>query len=217
MNKKVLIVIIITIVLLTFAGSYFLIEKHHQNNSDLNNQNKTTTKEILTSKKSDENLTSCDINEDIKCIYYNNNGFSVVKAPNNKETKSYFINEKYVGNFVSLEIKEIIDNKYIIVDVGVVSEKDEMFDYYGNKIEFECDIDVCSGNALMNYTNNKLTIKYEYSLDNVEDTICTYKPLDTIVYLKQEVEYSNKKFDTPKTIETKTLKEIVKEHYNKDC
>ena len=217
MNKKVLIVIIITIVLLTFAGSYFLIEKHHQNNSDLNNQNKTTTKEILTSKKFDENLTSCDINEDIKCIYYNNNGFSVVKAPNNKETKSYFINEKYVGNFADLEIKEIIDNKYIIVDVGVVSEKDEMFDHKGNKIEFECDIDVCSSNALMNYTNNKLTITHVYNLDNVEDTICTYKTLDTIVYLKHEVEYSNNNFSTPKIIEKKTLKEFAKEFYDKNC
>lgn len=217
MNKKVLIVLIITIVLLTFTCSYFLIEKHNKNNSDLNNQNKTTTKEILTSKKSDENQTSCDINEDIKCIYYNNNGFSVVKAPNNKETKSYFINEKYVGNFADLEIKEIIDNKYIIVDVGVVSEKDEMFDHNGNKIEFECDIDVCSSNALMNYTNNKLTITHVYNLDNVEDTICTYKTLDTIVYLKHEVEYSNNNFSTPKIIEKKTLKEYAKENYDKNC
>ena len=92
-----------------------------------------------------------------------------------------------------------------------------MFDYYGNKIEFECDIDVCSGNALMNYTNNKLTIKYEYSLDNIEDTICTFAPLDTIVYLKQEIEYSNGNFGTPKIIEKKTLKEYAKEFYDKDC
>lgn len=216
-NKKAITFLIITIVLLSLVICYLLFKLNKLNASDSNNQNKTTTKEILTSKKPDENLASCDINEDVECIYYNKNGFNVVRSPIFKEERSYFINDEFIGNFVEFIIEKIIDNKYLIVDNGTISTNNEIYDSNGNKIEFKCDLDVCSSGALMNYTNNKLTIRYYLTDDNVEDTICTYKPLDTIVYLKQEVEYSNGKFDTPKTIESKTLKEIAKEHYNKDC
>ena len=86
------------------------------------------------------------------------------------------------------------------------------YEINGNKIEFKCDIDVCRyGDAYMDYTNNKLTIRCVISLDNVlEDTICTWDSLDTIVYLKQEVEYSNGTFGSSKIIEKGTLKEYVK-------
>lgn len=79
-NKKTITILIITIILLSLVICYLLFKVNKLKASDSNNQNKTTTKEILTSKKSDENLASCDTNEDVECIYYNKNGFNVVSS-----------------------------------------------------------------------------------------------------------------------------------------
>ena len=97
-----------------------------------------------------------------------------------------------------------------------------MYDLNGQVVIFAHPDNMWTEEQEMKFSDNKLTIEYYTVLDNYagyndDFNICTDKPLDTIVYLKQEVEYSNGKFDTPKTIEAKTLKEIAKEHYNKDC
>ena len=73
----------------------------------------------------------------------------------------------------------------------------------------------------MKFSDNKLTIEYYTVLDNYASynddfNICTDKPLDSIVYLKQEVEYSNGTFGSLKNIEIKTLKEAIKD-YDKEC
>lgn len=153
----------ITIILLCLVICYLLFKLNKLNASDSNKEQEVKTKEE----------TKCQSSSDINCIYYEENGFKIVKKLSGYQ--DYEINGKTL---------------YSADGPGI--------DYSDNKIEFKCDAEVCT---LMNYINNKLTIKYEYSLDNAEDTIYTFAPLVTIVYLKQEVEYFNGNFGTPKITE----------------
>lgn len=214
-NKKAITFLIITIVLLSLVICYLLFKLNKLNASDSNKEQEVKTKEE----------TKCQSSSDINCIYYEENGFKIVKKLGRYQ--DYEINGKTLysadGQGISAPtIKQIIDNKYIIINTGEENFYENVYDLNGQVVIFAHPDNMWTEEQEMKFSDNKLTIEYYTVLDNYagyndDFNICTDKPLDTIVYLKQEVEYSNGKFDTPKTIESKTLKEIAKEHYNKDC
>lgn len=214
-NKKAITFLIITIVLLSLVICYLLFKLNKLNASDSNKEQEVKTKEE----------TKCQSSSDINCIYYEENGFKIVKKLGRYQ--DYEINGKTLysadGQGISAPtIKQIIDNKYIIINTGEENFYENVYDLNGQVVIFAHPDNMWTEEQEMKFSDNKLTIEYYTVLDNYagyndDFNICTDKPLDTIVYLKQEVEYSNGKFDTPKTIEAKTLKEIAKEHYNKNC
>lgn len=214
-NKKAITFLIITIVLLSLVICYLLFKLNKLNASDSNKEQEVKTKEE----------TKCQSSSDINCIYYEENGFKIEKKLGRYQ--DYEINGKTLysadGQGISAPtIKQIIDNKYIIINTGEENFYENVYDLNGQVVIFAHPDNMWTEEQEMKFSDNKLTIEYYTVLDNYagyndDFNICTDKPLDTIVYLKQEVEYSNGKFDTPKTIEAKTLKEIAKEHYNKNC
>lgn len=214
-NKKAITFLIITIVLLSLVICYLLFKLNKLNASDSNKEQEVKTKEE----------TKCQSSSDINCIYYEENGFKIVKKLGRYQ--DYEINGKTLysadGQGISAPtIKQIIDNKYIIINTGEENFYENVYDLNGQVVIFAHPDNMWTEEQEMKFSDNKLIIEYYTVLDNYagyndDFNICTDKPLDTIVYLKQEVEYSNGKFDTPKTIEAKTLKEIAKEHYNKNC
>ena len=214
-NKKAITFLIITIVLLSLVICYLLFKLNKLNASDSNKEQEVKTKEE----------TKCQSSSDINCIYYEENGFKIVKKLGRYQ--DYEINSKTLysadGPGISAPtIKQIIDNKYIIINTGEENFYENVYDLNGQVVIFAHPDNMWTEEQEMKFSDNKLIIEYYTVLDNYagyndDFNICTDKPLDTIVYLKQEVEYSNGKFDTPKTIEAKTLKEIAKEHYNKNC
>lgn len=214
-NKKAITFLIITIVLLSLVICYLLFKLNKLNASDSNKEQEVKTKEE----------TKCQSSSDINCIYYEENGFKIEKKLGRYQ--DYEINGKTLysadGQGISAPtIKQIIDNKYIIINTGEENFYENVYDLNGQVVIFAHLDNMWTEEQEMKFSDNKLTIEYYTVLDNYagyndDFNICTDKPLDTIVYLKQEVEYSNGKFDTPKTIEAKTLKEIAKEHYNKNC
>lgn len=214
-NKKAITFLIITIVLLSLVICYLLFKLNKLNASDSNKEQEVKTKEE----------TKCQSSSSINCIYYEENGFKIEKKLGRYQ--DYEINGKTLysadGQGISAPtIKQIIDNKYIIINTGEENFYENVYDLNGQVVIFAHLDNMWTEEQEMKFSDNKLTIEYYTVLDNYagyndDFNICTDKPLDTIVYLKQEVEYSNGKFDTPKTIEAKTLKEIAKEHYNKNC
>lgn len=118
-------------------------------------------------------------------------------------------------------IKQIIDNKYIIINTGEENFYENVYDLNGQVVTFAHPDNMWTEEREMKFSDNKLTIEYYTVLDNYASynddfNICTDKPLDSIVYLKQEVEYSNGTFGSLKNIEIKTLKEALKD-YDKEC
>ena len=214
-NKKAITILIITIVLLSLVICYLLFKLNKLNASDSNKEQEVKTKEE----------TKCQSSSDINCIYYEENGFKIVKKLGRYQ--DYEINGKTLysadGQGISEPtIKQIIDNKYIIINTGEENFYENVYDLNGQVVIFAHPDNMWTEEQEMKFSDNKLTIEYYTVLDNYASynddfNICTDKPLDSIVYLKQEVEYSNGNFGTPKIIEKKTLKEYAKEFYDKDC
>ena len=210
-NKRIITILIITIVLLSLMICYLLFKLNKLNSSDSNNEQEVKTKEE----------TKCQSSSDVNCIVYEENGFKIVRKLGS--VSDYEINGNYMGHFAPFTIKQIIDNKYIIVNESETSF-DVVYDLNGDLVFFDQPDNMWTNQREMEFSDNKLIIKYYYrNLDLLVEyhndyyDICTDEYLDGIVYLKQEVEYSNGNLGTPKIIEKKTLKEYSKEFYDKDC
>lgn len=213
-NKKAITILIITIVLLSLVICYLLFKLNKLNASDSNKEQEVKTKEE----------TKCQSSSDINCIYYEENGFKIVKKLGRYQ--DYEINGKTLysadGQGISEPtIKQIIDNKYIIINTGEENFYENVYDLNGQVVIFAHPDNMWTEEQEMKFSDNKLTIEYYTVLDNYASynddfNICTDKPLDSIVYLKQEVEYSNGTFGSLKNIEIKTLKEAIKD-YDKEC
>ena len=213
-NKKAITILIITIVLLSLVICYLLFKLNKLNASDSNKEQEVKTKED----------TKCQSSSDINCIYYEENGFKIVKKLGRYQ--DYEINGKtlYSSNGQGISaptIKQIIDNKYIIINTGEENFYENVYDLNGQVVTFAHPDNMWTEEREMKFSDNKLTIEYYTVLDNYASynddfNICTDKPLDSIVYLKQEVEYSNGTFGSLKNIEIKTLKEALKD-YDKEC
>lgn len=213
-NKKAITFLIITIVLLSLVICYLLFKLNKLKASDSNKEQEVKTKEE----------TKCQSSSDINCIYYEENGFKIVKKLGRYQ--DYEINGKTLysadGQGISEPtIKQIIDNKYIIINVSEANFYEDMYDLNGQAVTFAHPDNMWTEEREMKFSDNKLTIEYYTVLDNYagyndDFNICTDKPLDSIVYLKQEVEYSNGTFGSLKNIEIKTLKEALKD-YDKEC
>jgi flagellar basal body-associated protein FliL len=217
-TKKTITILIITIILLSLVICYLLFKLNKLNASDSNEEQEVKTKEE----------TKCQSSSDINCIYYEENGIKIERKLDaiGPASVSYEINGKFIGEQISyhkIEIKQIIDNKYIIVNQSETSF-DVVYDLNGDLVFFDQPDNMWTNQREMEFSDNKLIIKYYYrNLDLLVEyhndyyDICTDEYLDGIVYLKQEVEYSNGNLGTPKIIEKKTLKEYSKEFYDKDC
>lgn len=213
-NKKAITFLIITIVLLSLVICYLLFKLNKLKASDSNKEQEVKTKEE----------TKCQSSSDINCIYYEENGFKIVKKLGRYQ--DYEINGKTLysadGQGISAPtIKQIIDNKYIIINTGEENFYENVYDLNGQVVIFAHPDNMWTEEQEMKFSDNKLTIEYYTVLDNYagyndDFNICTDKPLDSIVYLKQEVEYSNGTFGSLKNIEIKTLKEALKD-YDKEC
>ena len=156
---------------------------------------------------------SSNDNTKLSVVYEKDN----IKVAKDKDD-NYYLNNNFVKKIEQeekFEVKEVIGNDFVIVDEGLITENYVLYNKNGQKISFP-EVEKV-GPAYMTYENNKLTIVGNMLDDNVEDTICTFKPLDTIVYIKQEATISNGSVSTPKTVETKTLSKWAKDVYNKDC
>lgn len=213
-NKKAITFLIITIVLLSLVICYLLFKLNKLNASDSNKEQEVKTKEE----------TKCQSSSDINCIYYEENGFKIEKKLGRYQ--DYEINGKTLysadGQGISAPtIKQIIDNKYIIINTGEENFYENVYDLNGQVVIFAHPDNMWTEEQEMKFSDNKLTIEYYTVLDNYagyndDFNICTDKPLDSIVYLKQEVEYSNGTFGPSKNIKSKTLKEALKD-YDKEC
>ena len=209
-NKKAITILIITIILLSLVICYLLFKLNKLNASDSNKEQEVKTKEE----------TKCQSSSDINCIYYEENGFKIVKKLSRYQ--DYEINGMHLGSGMSEPtIKQIIDNKYIIINVSDANFYEVMYDLNGHYVTFSHPDNMWTEEREMKFSDNKLTIEYYTVLDNYagyndDFNICTDKPLDSIVYLKQEVEYSNGTFGPSKNIKSKTLKEALKD-YDKEC
>lgn len=209
-NKKTITILIITIILLSLVICYLLFKLNKLNASDSNKKQEVKTKEE----------TKCQSSSDINCIYYEENGFKIVKKLSGYQ--DYEINGMHLGSRMSEPtIKQIIDNKYIIINVSDANFYEVMYDLNGHYVTFSHPDNMWTEEREMKFSDNKLTIEYYTVLDNYagyndDFNICTDKPLDSIVYLKQEVEYSNGTFGPSKNIKSKTLKEALKD-YDKEC
>lgn len=212
-NKKAITILIITIVLLSLVICYLLFKLNKLNASDSNKEQEVKTKEE----------TKCQSSSDINCIYYEENGFKIVKKLGRYQ--DYEINGKTLyssnGQGISAPTIKQIDNKYIIINTGEENFYENVYDLNGQAVTFAHPDNMWTEEQEMKFSDNKLTIEYYTVLDNYASynddfNICTDKPLDSIVYLKQEVEYSNGTFGSLKNIEIKTLKEALKD-YDKEC
>lgn len=205
-NKKIIILLVSIIILLCGIVGYLT---YKLSKKDLSNK-----EEIKTGEK----VKNCQSNYDYNCIHYEANGFKIESKPSS--TQKYYINGKSIGIYKMPEVEQVIDNKYIIIDLNKDNTKyDTMFDLNGNEVEFDT-LFKYPDSKNMSFSNNKLTIEYMTEFDPGDDHdnnyLCIRQALDSIFYLKQEVEYSNGKFGTPKTIKSTTYGEELKEA-NIDC
>ena len=204
----------ITIILLCLVICYLLFKLNKLNAFGFNKEQEVKTKEE----------TKCQSSSDINCIYYEENGFKIVRKLGRYQ--DYEINSKTLysadGQGISAPtIKQIIDNKYIIINTGEENFYENVYDLNGQVVIFAHPDNMWTEEQEMKFSDNKLIIEYYTVLDNYagyndDFNICTDKPLDTIVYLKQEVEYSNGTFGPSNNIKSKTLKEALKD-YDKEC
>ena len=226
-KKKNLIIYVlvgIIIILICLIG-YFVVNKKLDNNLKENNSTTTTTSTTLTTTISkNEVLVDCDnYDGNEKCLLYKDNYFEIVKEykPNANSENNYYINGKLVGSFVEFNVKRTIENNYIIIDNGLLSENSELYDKSGNIIHFTEVENLAVALKNMEYKNNILTLTVYGFDDNMENTICEYRPsnksLNDIGYIKQEAKIVNGKLSNPTTIEKLTYKEIAKKFFNKDC
>ena len=219
-TKKTITILIITIILLSLVICYLLFKLNKLNASDSNEEQEVKTKEE----------TKCQSSSDINCIYYEENGIKIERKLDaiGPASVSYEINGKFIGEQISyhkIEIKQIIDNKYIIVNQSETSF-DVVYDLNGDLVFFDQPDNMWIDQREMEFSDNKLIIKYYYrnldllvehhNDDSADYDICTDENLDSIVYFKHELKYSNGTFGASKTIESKTLKETLKD-YNIKC
>ncbi len=209
-NKKVIILLVCVILLLCGVVGFLT---YKLSKKDLSSKDDVNVSEEVT----------CKSDTDINCIYYEESGFKIEKKLGRNQ--DYYINGKHINNVINVRVKGIIDNKYIIIDDGDADFSDTLYDLNGLPVIFDHPDNVWVDNVEMSFSDNILTIVSFTVIDGyLSDTvyedfdICTYKPLDYIVYLKQEVEYRDGKFGTPKTIESRTIKDEIEEYgFNIEC
>ena len=117
-------------------------------------------------------------------------------------------------NYSCLDVESVIDDLFIIVDSGCVNSNYKIYNKNGKEVVFDGFENMVISSAKMSYKS--LILTGSMIDDNVND-VCNYKPLDTIVYLKKSISYSNTLFGDAIVLEQRTLKEYAKEKLNIDC
>ena len=216
-SKKWLIgVLIVIIVLLLCVIGYLLFGKELLNGKIDNNT-------ITTTQKNSYGHSCYSIGGTNKCISLKEGNIELsyedkVMVHNGDFETVYYINGNPIfdGQKILGCDGSIIENDYALLDCGVISSSYYLFDKNGKEIKLDSFKDFGIGNA--KYENGKLIISGGYILDNIDkNELCSWTSLDTIVYLKQEVDFINGGFKESKTIESKTLKQAAKEYFGKEC
>ena len=199
-KKDLIIYFLIGIIIILIAViGYFLVNK--KLDSKGNNQTNSST---TTTISKNEALVSCDnYSGSGKCLFYEDNYFEIVRenTTNANSESNYYINGKLVGSFVEFNVKGIIENNYIMIDNGLLSENSELYDKLGNIIHFTEIENLVTTLKTIEYKNNILTVTAYGFDDNIEDTICEYRPLNKslndIGYIKQEAKIVNGELSNP--------------------
>ena len=170
----------------------------------------------LFNKKEDTNkdLVLCTTNIEEKCIYYNKGNFKIIR-----DKTDYYINDNLVGNYKCMfNVEKDIDNNYLIINTGCNNLDDfKIYNKEGKVQVFDAFNDFEAINYY-EYNSNVLTLRSSYNMDSLtKDEACKYKPLNTIAYLEQTIDYVDGKFEEPMTTSTIELVDYLRYFYNIDC
>lgn len=163
--------------------------------------------------ENDKKLGSCSLNNKIKCIYYDKDGFTIIKDNN-----EYYINDYLAGNYsCKFEISEVQKDNFIIIDTGCGRVDFKIFNKDGQLQSFP-EINAAGGLIAYDYDGNYLTLKGGFDiLASSKEEACNFKPLNIVVYIEEKIEVKNGRFGDPMIVSTIELKDYLRDFYGFDC
>lgn len=160
-----------------------------------------------------ENLNPCSEDDTIKCIYYDQKGYKIVK-----DQDEYYVNDYLAGSYsCKFDVSTVEEGSFIVIDTGCDVSDFKIFNKAGQMQSFP-GINDLGGINYYSYDNGILTIGGSFDVPTAsKEEACSFKDLNTIVSMDQTVEIKNGEFGEPTVISTIELKDYLRDFFYIDC